>query len=176
MTAKKQTDQFTIINQSERQIKIIVPSLFCNKERAAILQTVLLMRDAIENLKIDIKTNSVTIDFNPNILQKDSLLDLIATVLNNFCQKPKNNLKNNEIEHVQQGSIEQEISFKVKGMSCNSCALFLEMVLIRSPGVMQAKINYTLETGVVQGFINQEEIIQIIENNGFQAHSLNIAP
>ncbi len=173
MTVKQQTDQFTITNQSERQIKIIVPSLFCNKERATILQTVLLMRDAIEEVKIDIKKNSVLIDFNPDILQKENLLDLIETVLKNFYQKPKNNLKNNEIEHFQQGDKEQAITFKVKGMSCNSCALFLEMVLIRNPEIMQAKINYTLETGVVKGFLNQEEIIQIIENNGFQASSLN---
>lgn len=173
MTAKQQTDQFTITNQSERQIKIIVPSLFCNKERAAILQTVLLMRDAIEEVKIDIKTNSVSIDFNPDIFQKDSLLDLIEIVLKNFYQKPKNNLKNNEIEHFKQGDKEQAITFKVKGMSCNSCALFLEMVLIRNPDIIQAKINYTLETGVVKGYLNQEEITQIIENNGFHASSLN---
>lgn len=173
MTAKQQTDQFTITNQSERQIKIIVPSLFCNKERAAILQTVLLMRDAIEEVKIDIKTNSVSIDFNPDIFQKESLFDLIEIVLKNFYQKPKNNLKNNEIEHFKQGDKEQAITFKVKGMSCNSCALFLEMVLIRNPDIIQAKINYTLETGVVKGYLNQEEITQIIENNGFHASSLN---
>ncbi len=169
----QQSDQFTITHLSEQRIKIIVPSLFCNEERAAILQTVLLMRDAIEEVKVKIETNSVLINFNPNILPENNLIHLLKVILKNFDQKPKNNLKNNEAEHLKQGNTEQTINFKVKGMSCNSCALFLEMLLTRNPDIMQAKINYELKKGVVKSYLNQEEIIQIIESNGFQAYLLN---
>lgn len=164
-------NEFTITHKSDQQIEIIAPNLFSNKERINILQTVLLMRDAIKDVKTDPETNAVSISYNSHALPKENLLNLLSVVLKNFDQKPQ---KSKEKKHAKQGSTEQTMSFTIKGMSCNSCALFLEMVLSRNPEIMHANINYKSETGIVKSCLKQEDIIHIIEKNGYQAHSVDI--
>jgi Cu+-exporting ATPase len=173
MSQNQHFNQFTIIEQSDQQIKIIAPNLFSNKERINILQTVLLMREAIQDVKIKPETNTVSIDYNSNKLPQESLLDILSTVLKNFDQKPQ---KNTEKKHIKQGRTEKKTSFKVQGMSCNSCALFLEMVLSRNPEIMHVSINYKSKKGIVKSFLKQDDIIHLIEKNGYRAHSFNIVP
>lgn len=170
----KDLKKFTITHHSEQEIIITVPSLFCDVERALILQTVLLMQEAIEEVKIDIDVNSVSVQYNPTKLSREKLLTLLESLLKNFSKKPKKNLKQTEQQNKNSGEIKQTIDFEVGGMSCNSCALFLEMTLSRNPDISLAQINYESRKGVVKGFLKQEEIFQIIEQNGYQAHSIDL--
>lgn len=170
MSQHQTFNQFTIIQQSDQQIQIIAPNLFNDSERINILQTVLLMREAITDIQIEPKTNQVTIKYDSNVLPKENLLTLLSAVLKNFDQKPH---KSKEPTPIQQDNVEQDFTFKIKGMSCGSCALFLEMSLTRKTEVIQASINFESKSGSVKGYLKQEDIIELIEKNGYQPHSFN---
>lgn len=168
-------NQFTITYQSDQQIKIIVPSLFQDKERAVVLKTILLMREAIEEVQVEIKTNLVMIDYNAELLPKKNLLNLLEGVLKNFSQKPKIDLDKCKKTGYNFVKIAHSTTFTIDGMSCNSCALFLEMVLSRHRHVVQASIDFELKSGTIKTFLEPSEVILIIKNNGYQA-SLSLEP
>ena len=67
----------------------------------------------------------------------------------------------------------QEFVIGIGGMSCASCALFLEMMLQREPDIIKATVNYLSETAQVQGYLPKEEIFRIISANGYQAFSID---
>ena len=169
MYKKHKLGQFTITDQSRQQIKMIVPSLFNDNERALVLKTILLMRDAIEEVSVEIKRNVVVINYNPEQLPRQNLLNLLEGVLKNFSQKPKIDIDKTKSNRYQFVKTAQTVVLKIEGMSCNSCALFLEMVLSRHRHVVQATVNYKLELGTVKSFLEASDIIQIIADNGYQA-------
>ncbi len=173
MSQTQEFSQFTIEHQLKRRIRIIAPSLFRDKERAYILQILLLKREAIEKVKIVSDINSVTIHYSPEQLPQQNLLNLLETVLANFSQKPRESIKEIVDKTPQKKGKELEVVFGVGGMSCASCALFLEMILSRNADNLKVSINYVSETGVISGYLSKAEIFKIIEDNGYQAYSID---
>ncbi len=173
MSQQQEYSQFTIAHQLKRRIRIIAPSLYRDKERAYILQILLLKREAVEQVKIVSEINSVTIHFDPEKFPKHNLLNLLNTVLANFAQKPSESIKKIVKHSARPGAVRQEIVFGVGGMSCASCALFLEMVLSREADNVRVNINYISEIGTVSTFLSKQEIFKIVEDNGFQAYSID---
>ncbi len=173
MSKTQQYSQFSIAHELKRRIRIIAPSLFKDKERAYILQILLLKRQAIDSVKVVAEINSVTIHFDPEQFPKENLLNLLEIVLENFKQKPHETIKKLVGSSQRRHGSSQDIVFGVGGMSCASCALFLEMVLSRDPDNHHVSINYISQTGMVNGFLSKSEIFKIIEDNGYQAYSID---
>ncbi|RLA21142.1 MAG: ATPase P, partial [Gammaproteobacteria bacterium] len=165
--------QFKVAHQLRQRIRVIAPSLFRNKERATILQILLLKRAAIKEVKIVWQINSVTINFDPERLPTENLLKLLQGVLDNFSQKPLASISKISAQHKHPEGPKQDIIFGIGGMSCASCALFLEMVLSRNADNLHVSINYISATGNVSGYLSKEEIFKIVEDNGYQAYSID---
>ncbi|MBT3812051.1 MAG: ATPase P, partial [Gammaproteobacteria bacterium] len=89
MSQTQEFSQFQIKHQLQQRIRVIAPSLFRDKERATILQILLLKRAAIEEVKCVWQINSLTIYFDSEQLPKENLLTLLETVLANFAKKPQ---------------------------------------------------------------------------------------
>lgn len=173
MTQLSEFTQFSLVHQLKRRVRIIAPSLFRDKERAYILQILLLKREAIEDVKIVSEINSVTIYFDPQLFPKQNLLNLLEIVLANFSQKPSESIKKIAQKSESQNKQKQKIVFGIGGMSCASCALFLEMVLSRETEAQQVSVNYVSETGTVNGYLTKAKIFKIVEENGYQAYSID---
>lgn len=161
--------QFTIAHQLNRQLQINIPSLHGDRERANILKILLLKRKAVEKVEIVPEINLVTISFDPEQLPKQNLLNLLDCVLANFPQKPPETIK--RIDKLVQHTVKkQEIVFRIKGMSCTSCALFLEMLLSREDEIHHVSIDYVSEKGIVKGSLSKSEVFDIIKDSGYQAY------
>ena len=173
MSETQEFNQFIIAHQLKRRIRIIAPSLFRDKERAYILQILLLKREAIEQVKIVPEINSVTIRFNPEQFPKVNLLNLLEIVLANFSKKPRESIKKIAENATRRDGSQQDMVFGIGGMSCASCALFLEMILSREEGNAHVSINYISEIGTISGYLSKEEIFKIVEDNGYQAYSID---
>ena len=173
MVQTQEFSQFTIAHQLRRRIRIIVPSLFRNKERATILQILLLKRAAIEEVSCVWQINSITIHFDPEQFPKENLLKLLEAVLANFSQKPRDSISKISEQQQHREGPKQDIVFGIGGLSCASCALFLEMVLSRHVDNLQVSINYISETGNVSGYLSKEEVFKIVKDNGYQAYSID---
>ncbi len=167
MTNIPQPKKFSIIDQSNGQLKLIIPVLYHEKERSNILQTLLLKREAIKVVLIEKETNTVNILFAPDRLAVENLLLLIENVLKHFSEKKQNKIEKST--HLVNGNSKQQHAFKIDGMSCESCALFLEMVLSREADIAQVNIDFNSKCGKITGSIQQNKIHEIIAENGFQA-------
>ncbi|WP_233144610.1 heavy metal translocating P-type ATPase [Methyloprofundus sedimenti] len=173
MSKTQEFSHFIIKHQLQRRIRIIVPSLFRDKERATILQIVLLKRAAIEEVSCVWQINSLTIYFDPEQLPKENLFKLLETVLANFSKKPHASISKFSAHHKHPDGPKQDVVFGIGGMSCASCALFLEMVLSRNLNNQHVSINYISETGNVSGYLTKEEIFKIVHDSGYQAYSID---
>jgi len=170
MVQSQKFNHFLVVTQQEQQINITVPSLFYDEERAAILRIILLKRAAIKDVQVNSKDNSVTIQFDSVELERDTLFNLLDIVLANFSQKPSKNTGKNEGKCAFCDGTMCKVSFSVKGMSCASCALYLELVLSRDKGVSTVNIDYSTKKGLLTGCLTKDEVMAIVEKHGYEAH------
>jgi Cu+-exporting ATPase len=173
MTQTQESNQFILTDETERQLSLIVPSIFHDKERSSILQTLLLKRTAIKMVLIDREENSVNIFFDPDKLAKKNLLSILEKILKHFSEKP-HQITEKKTNSVKQSALKNNLSFKVDGMSCESCALFLEMVLSREQDIIQADIDFKTKIGVVLSYLSTGKVFDIIIQHGYQAHNIEI--
>lgn len=173
MSKNQEFSQFKVVHQLKRRIRIIAPGLYKEKEYAYILQILLMKRKAIEKVKIVSTINSVTIYFDPKEFPVLNLLNLLESVLANFSKKPRESFQKIADGSAQHSGKKQQIVFGIGGMSCASCALFLEMVLLREKDILQASVNYVSETATIDGYLDKHDIFKVIETNGYQAYSID---
>lgn len=173
MSTAQEFIQFSIAHQNEGRLRIVAPSLYQDKERATILRIILLKTDSIEEVNIVSEINSVTIHFDPEKLPKEKLLNLLEIVLANFSQKPDERKKTIIEPKVHRYEPKQDAVFGIEGMSCSSCAMFMEMILSRKSKVSHASIDYASKTGKVSGYLSKDEIFKIVKDNGYRAYSID---
>lgn len=164
---------FTIAHQLKRRLRIIVPALRKDHERAHILAILLYKRDGIEQVRAVPDIASVTIEFEPERLPADNLLRLLDSVLPNIGQKPRAGLRALQRKHKHPDQPLRDFVFGIGGMSCTSCALYLEMLLKRQPEVVSASVNYLSETARVKSWLNQDELFALIDANGYRALAID---
>ena len=173
MNQTAETKHFTLVHHTKRRVRIIAPSLRKDQERAYVLEILLCKRQGIEVVKIVPAIASVTIYFDPECLPVANLLQLLEAVITNIGLKPRHTI--NAIKHKNAHPSEsfQDFVIGIGGMSCASCALFLEMVLQREPDIITATVNYVSETASVKGYLDKETLFKIISANGYQAFSID---
>lgn len=165
---------FSVVGRSqEGQVQVDAPCLFHEKERASILRILLLKRGAIEGVQVNSNDNSVLIEFDAEKLSKNDLFILLDGILANFSEKPREIIKKIGGECPRCGGSERKVIFYVEGMSCSSCALYLEMVLSRNEKVISADIDYKSKKGFVAGCLCQDDVFDIVEKHGYKAHSID---
>jgi Cu+-exporting ATPase len=164
---------FTLAHRTRRRVRIIAPGIRKDQERAYILEMLLNKRQGIQAVKIVPAIASVTIHFDPQCLPVENLLLLLETVIRNIGLKPRQTI--NAIKYKNTHSVEmlQDFVIGIGGMSCASCALFLEMVLQREPDITKATVNYVSETARVKGYLSKEALFKIISSNRFQPFSID---
>ncbi len=166
-------NNFSIAHQLKCRIRILVPSLCKEEERTHILIILLLKRQGIDNVKVVPAIGSITIIFDPTVLPVNNLLILLDSVIHNLGLKPLSSI--NALQHKNKHKDQplQDIVFGISGMSCASCALFLEMLLQRQADIVKVSINYVSETARVTGYLNNRELFKIVNDNGYQAFSID---
>ena len=173
MSQSQEFSRFTIACQTTQQINIVAPCLYRDKERATILKILLLKWEAIESTEVDSERDLVTIRFDRVKLPKEKLLKLLDSILENFSQKPREKIKKTGRQCARCGDPEREMVFYVEGMSCASCALYLEMTLSRNEKVSKAKIDYGSKKGVIVGCLSRGDVLDIVEKLGYKAKVLD---
>ena len=64
-------------------------------------------------------------------------------------------------------------SLTIEGMHCASCSMLITKALVKSNGVINANVNYSLAKGTIEyddTKINTEELIKIIKSKGYSAY------
>ncbi len=163
----------TLVHQTKRRIRILAPSIRKDQERAYVLEIVLRKRQGIDAVKIVPAIASVSICFDPAYLPVANLLQLLEAVIGNLGLKPRDTIDTIKHKNAYSSAVVQDYVIGIGGMSCASCALFLEMVLQREPDITQATVNYVSETASVKAYLSKEKLFKIIANSGYQAYSID---
>lgn len=66
-------------------------------------------------------------------------------------------------------------TYKIKGMSCASCAVSIEKALSKTPGVEKAVVNFVTQEASVSGNANVENIKRAIEKSGYEIEGNDMA-
>jgi len=161
---------FYLVHQLKRRIRIISPVLKKDLERCYILEILLKKRHEIKSVRSTCSLGSVVIEFNPAKLPKQNLLRLLDSILANIAHKQPNwqTKENKKLT----GPL-QIVDLAVSGMSCASCALLIEMVLNRDPDIKKATVNFATETIQVQGQLDKQQISEKIVRLGYEAFSMD---
>jgi len=169
METKKVFNNFIIAHTLKKRMRIIAPNLRKDAERLHILAILLNKREGIERVKVTARLGSITIYFDPDVLPEDNLCILLDSVIHNLGIKSRNTIHilKHSNRHPKQNI--QDIVFGIGGMSCASCALFIEMLLQRHPDIHKVSINYITETARVKSYLADETVFEIVNNNGYQA-------
>ncbi|MDO9240265.1 MAG: cation transporter, partial [Methylicorpusculum sp.] len=171
MDHSNQFKQFNIAHQHKNRLRIIAHCLIKDGERALILRILLLKREAIKDVKIVPDIGSVTIRYDAAQLPTANLLMLLEAILTNVGLKPKQVIDALGIKKTALQGSAKTINFAIQGMSCSSCALYIEMMLKRDPKVSHAAVNFITETASVTGTLSKKELFALINANGYQAVS-----
>ena len=164
---------FTLVHQTKHRVRIVAPSLRKDQERAYVLEIVLCKRKGIQAVKIVPPLASVTIHFDPEYLPVANLLHLLDAVIGNIGLKPRNTISAIKQKNTYTNEVLQDFVIGIGGMSCASCALFLEMVLQREPDIIKVAVNYVSETARIKGYLSKETLFKIISTNGYQPFSID---
>jgi len=169
MLQSQKNNHFNILEQQSNSVSVVVPSLYNDKERAAILKIILLKRSSIESVQIAVEHNLAAIKFDPEQLPIDELFNVLHIVLENFSEKPSKKADQEKNVPVKNEGVVQRVVFSVEGMSCPSCALYIEMTLARDKKIINASVDFKSAKGVVIGFRSFSEILGVIDEHGYKA-------
>ncbi len=161
---------FGLVHQLKRRIRIISPILKNDPERGYIFEILLKKRPEIKKVRSVFAIGSVVIEFDDRHLPKQNLLILLDAVLGNIARKQKS--AGSTEKKVLNGPT-QEIDLAIEGMSCASCALLIEMVLNRDERIKSASVNFATETVTVKGGLDKEAVRQKIKFLGYQTSSID---
>jgi len=162
---------FEIAHLLRRRVRIIIPQFKQDRERMYAFDILLRKRPSIRSVKVVPGIGSLTIDFDPSTFTRLQLLRLIDAVIPNLGDSDQGPIKSDQ-PLSSTGEI-RDLNFAVEGMSCSSCALFIEMRLKRDPRVKRVTINMASQSGSIYGDIPPEEVYQIVDSMGYSALPLD---
>jgi len=160
---------FEVVHQTNNQVRIKASCLYQDPERAYILEILLLNREAIEIVQSVPEMASVAVQFDPLILPRENLLILLDAILTNIGSKSSDKIQQIRFCSIDPSVPETKLYFAINGLSCASCALYLEMVLKRDGCITQASVDFASATAQVQGRLGQDEICSIVKSHGYEA-------
>ena len=164
---------FSIAHRLQRRLRIRIPALKKDAERMHILAILLNKREGIEQIKVVPEIGSITIQFDVQRLPAENLLLMLDAVIDNLGHKNRSGLQAIRLKNQHPSNLRQDMLLGVGGMSCSSCALYLEMVLQRHPDVVKASVNYLAETARIQSYLSKQELCDLIAANGYEAYAID---
>ncbi|MEY3807718.1 MAG: Copper-exporting P-type ATPase [Pseudomonadota bacterium] len=169
-TQSSALQNFQLVHQLNRRIRILSPILKNDQERSYIFEILLKKRPEIKKIRSVCALGSVVIEFDPDHLPIKNLLILLEAVLGNIAKKQAE--QQQQQKKVFEGPL-QEIDLAVEGMTCASCALLIEMVLKRDPRIKQANVNFGTSTLTVQGQLDKNQVSTKIATLGYKTYPMD---
>jgi len=162
------TASFSVTHELKRRVRLKVPGLRKDEEKAYILAILLNKNPAIERAESSPRTGTVTIHFDPERVPPAKLLTYVDTLIRGLPKKRLGGVVKN-VRKPPSGKPASEALYGIEGMTCSSCALLAELMLRRVDGVEKATVSYASGTATVAGTAPTEEIFRAIEKAGYSA-------
>ena len=161
---------FELVHELTRRIRILSPVLKNDQERGYIFEILLKKRPEIKKIRSVYALGSVVIEFDSTRLPKKNLLILLDAVLGNIARNKADQHKQKKQDF--DGPV-QEVDLAIEGMTCASCALLIEMVLKRDPGIKQASVNFGTSTLTVHGQLSKDQVGAKVATLGYKTYAMD---
>jgi Cu+-exporting ATPase len=166
-----------VVHAIRRRVRVVSPVLHKDPERAYILEILLQKREGVKKVRVVPDIASIAIHFEPRKLPKANLLILLDTLLGNLGRRRSGDFLKAPVQSspaaMDVGLPEQEFNLAIDGMTCASCALLIETMLLRDARIESASVNFATEMATVRGHIDREALFALIDNTGYRAHALD---
>ncbi len=153
-----------------RRVRLVIPTLKDDVERLITLEILLRKRPSVRSVRVTPSIGSVVIDYAPEQMDQTALLQLVEVLIPNLGTASPQHEK---LDIVPVDGSPRDYTFAVEGMSCASCALFIEMRLRRDPRVHNIRINLASQTGEIRGVLEQDEVYGLIQRLGYHAFPMD---
>ncbi len=157
-----------VVHALRRRIRIQAPALRKDPERCYLLQILLLKHAGIRSVRVVADLGSVAIRFNPEQLPRANLLQVADHLIASLGRR-KQTLET-PASTVGDGPV-REWQFGIEGMTCVSCALLIEMMLKRQPGIRDVSVNFATETATVRAALSRDAVMAAIARIGYRAQA-----
>ena len=171
------TIHFQLVHALKYRIRFIVPSLSKDFERTYILAILLRKHSGVASVRAVPEIASFVVYFDPRLLSRSKLLNLLESLIINLGERSKASTGQTLIANPSKDIPdlpERDYSLSIEGMTCPSCALLVEVRLLRESRIASAVINFATETAIVRGKISKAELFSKIGGMGYRASSLDI--
>ena len=157
-----------VVHQLRRRVRVIVPALGHDPERALLLEILLRKHPAIRAVRVVAGLSSVAVHFDPRRMPAAQVLGLLERVADNLGQARPPRVR----PALPQGEV-REISAAIEGMTCASCAALIQLTLGRDPRVRSASVNYASQTATVVGALDRPAVEKLVGSLGYMARPMD---
>lgn len=168
-------ETFTVLHELRRRVRVFVPAIHRQTERAYILEILLRKHPAVRKVRATARIGTLTVWFDPAVMPQDMLYGLINTVTGNLAnaKMPDATEAEGEACSLPEDAETDDFSVAVEGMTCASCALLLELRLNRDPRVKQATVNFASSTASIHGVLGRDDVAAIADTIGYQTRPMD---
>lgn len=166
-------ETFEVVHAIRRRVRVFVPAIHKNPERAYILEILLHKHPAVRKARAVAPIGSLAVWFDPKIMSRDKLYGLLNTVIGNLANAKMPGKSAAATCDLADGQVLDNFSVAVEGMTCSSCALLLELKLNRDPRVKNATVNFASMTASVHGVLGRDDLASIADSVGYQVRSMD---
>lgn len=159
----------SVVHTLQRRVRLRVPSIRRDPEKAYILEILLRKKDGIKKVEASPRTTGVCICFDPEELPLRALIPFVDALIKRLPAKrlPPARRRKKKGEPRKPGAAVKETVCAVEGLTCQSCALLIELVLERAGNVDRASVNFASGTVAVAGPASPQEVFDIIRRTGY---------
>ena len=138
--------------------------------------------EGVISVEVSLEENNATIEFKPDTTDLDEIKQAVTDagyeVGEDSCETTDDDTQactifddanEFELEKIEPGA-QENISFKVSGMTCSACAQNIEKILLKDEGVSSASVNLPTEKATVSydpALVKPEELEKAIESIGY---------
>ncbi len=164
---------FSIAHRLKARLRIQIPALKRDAQRLSILAMLLYKHAGIKKVKTVAAIASVTIEVIPEQLSIDQLLPLLDRLIGNLGQASspsetsKRPINRSHDEHI------QTLFLGIQGMTCRSCAAYLELLLQKQPNVLDVRVDYFSASAYLRGDVLVQEVLDLVQGAGYLAYRLD---
>lgn len=161
---------FQVAHRLPYRLRMVAPQLAHDQERCYILEILLRKYPGITGLKSVPQIGSLTVFFDTRRLPEIRLLASIDAIIGKLLAAPPRQWQTQTVES---DAPLQTCQIAVEGMSCASCALFIELVLARDSAVSEAKVNFASGAAQITSRLSRETLFERIRQLGYEARAMD---
>ncbi len=162
---------FTVVHALPRRLRLMVPSLRKDRERALLLEILLRKRPEVAEVRVVPEIGSVAIRFDPRRLPAEKLLAALTIIIGGLGRAKGKPFPT--AAALDPDAPAQEVNVAVEGMTCASCAAFLQLAIKRDPRVRSVAVNYGSETAIICGALDREAVSELVARYGYAARPMD---